>query len=184
MSAYRVRTLQSEDFDALMRLEEEIFAADDEAVLGPYYVRLCCDFFADTCFVVTHDDAPVGYVLCFVRGTEAYCTTLAIVPEHQGTRAAALLLRGLVAAIIGRCDRCWFTVKTDNAAARSLHAALGAKEVGIRRGFYGPGDERLVSCIDTEAVARLRRRYERLGLLPASARTEPAPSGPSMEAIQ
>lgn len=181
MSGYTIRNLTPDDFSRLMYLEEEVFGDDEHGTLGPYYVRLCCDFFSATCFIAQVDDEPVGYILSFVRDREAYCTTLAVVEEYQGSRVAPLLIRAFVAAIAHRVDTCWFTVTEDNAAARALHATLGAVEVGVRENFYGPGDTRIVARIDSDRFDKLRHRYERLGLL--RSRPEPVREAPPRAAL-
>jgi ribosomal protein S18 acetylase RimI-like enzyme len=165
MAQREIRPLRSDDFGELMRIEEEVFGTDDQGVLGAYYVRLCCEFFGETCFAALEEGRIVGYVLCFLKGREAYCTTLAVSPGRQGSRVAVQLLKALTGALLDRVDACWFTVKEDNLQARSLHAALGAHEIGVREDFYGPGDRRLVSRIDRTAFEALRGRMEKLGLV-------------------
>jgi ribosomal protein S18 acetylase RimI-like enzyme len=165
MAHREIRPLRQDDFAELMKIEEEVFGAAGEGVLGAYYVRLCCEFFTETCFAAVEDGRIVGYVLCFVRGPEAYCTTLAVAPGRQGSRAAVQLLRALIGKLSASVESCWFTVKEDNLAARSLHRALGASELGFRDDFYGPGDRRLVSRIDRAGFEAIRGRMERLGLV-------------------
>ncbi len=170
MANYEVRPLTATDHATIMTLEQRIFGDDPPGVLGPYYVRLCCDVYADCCFMALCDGEPVGYLLSFMRGREAHCTTLAILEEYQRTRVVALLLRAFVRRVIDDVDACWFTVTPDNAAARALHATLGAHEVLTHLNYYGPGDRRIASVIDAERFGRLRTRYERLGLVEPSAR--------------
>lgn len=171
MARYDVRQLTSGDFIPLMELEEGIFGSDGEKTLGPYYVRVCCDLFADSCFVCTVQtgEGPriVGYLLSFVRDREAWCTTLAVHPDYQGTRVVLRLLQSFVRKVAPLVDVCWFTVKADNHAARALHRTLGAQETGVRSGYYGPGDERIVSRIDRAALMRMALRYSKLGLIDA-----------------
>ncbi len=165
MSKIHVRALNSADFATLMRMEEEVFGATGESTLGPYYVRLCCEFFASTCFLAEIDGAAVGYLLSFLNGNEAYCTTLAVVPQWRRSRVTLELLRAFMRRIVDRVDNCWFTVSEDNTAARALHAMLGAREMEVRSDFYGPNDRRIVSRIDRATFEVNRARYERLGLV-------------------
>ena len=168
MTNYVVRNLLPTDFETIMQLETDVFAADGEAILCPYYVRLCCDFFGESCFIAFDGNQAIGYVLSFLRGREVYCTTLAIHPDHQRTRAIVHLLRSFVTYVVDRVDNCWFTVDESNAAARGVHRMLGATETGTRRDFYGAGIDRLVSKIDRSTFEAMRPKYERLGLLERS----------------
>lgn len=166
MTRYHVRSLGSADFEVLQKLESEIFGGMGEDVLCPHYLRLCTDIYQETCFAALADDRVVGYLLCFVRGREAFCTTLAMAPEAQRTRLTPMLIGTFVRNIIEAVDVCWFTVKPDNQQARALHRMLGAVEVGEKTDFYGPGDVRIVSKIDRARFEAMRPKYERLGLIP------------------
>src|SRR5256712_12445291 len=121
---WEIRPLRSEDFAPLMRLEEDVFGANGEKTLGPYYCRLWFEFFTDTCFLAFVEGEPAGYVLCFVRGREAYCTTLAVTPRFQGTRIALRLVRLLISAHLNRRDSRWFQVQEWNRRAHASHPVL------------------------------------------------------------
>ena len=174
MSNIQVRPLESGDFDTIMQLERDVFAADGQDVLCCYYLRLCCDFFSESCFIAFDGEKPVGYVLSFIKERVVYCTTLALHPDYHKTRAIMHLLRAFVTYVVDRVDECWFTVEEDNAAARGVHRMLGATELGVRRDFYGPGVERIVSRIDRATFERMHSKYIRLGLLDAPAESRAA----------
>ena len=174
MSRFTIRNLSSDDFAALATLENDVFGAMGEAVLCPHYLRLCTEIFAESCFIALDGDRPVGYLLSFVTGRHAHCTTLAVIPEYQKSRAAVQLIGAFVRHIIDEVDACFFTVKEDNVQARAVHKVLGAIEVGRRIDFYGPGDERIVAKIDRATFERMRAKYERLGLVPPRAAQEAA----------
>jgi ribosomal protein S18 acetylase RimI-like enzyme len=165
MPEYDVRALVPSDFETLMFLEQSMFGDKGEKTLGPFYVRLCCDFFGDTCLLALCDGRPVGYCLTFVRGREAYCSTLALAAEHQRTRLVHRVVQSLVVTLASRVDALWFTVHESNADARALHATLGARETAVHDAYFGPGEARIVSRIDRVAFERLRTRMARLGLL-------------------
>jgi ribosomal protein S18 acetylase RimI-like enzyme len=169
MADYDVRSLKPGDFDTLMALEETMFGERGEKTLGPFYVRLCCDFFGDTCFLGYVEGKAVGYMLSFVSGREAYCSTLAIAPEHQRTRLVFRFVQTFVTAIASKVDAVWFTVHEANADARTLHATLGARETGRHDCYYGPDEPRIISRIDRPAFDKLRARIARLGLLTPTA---------------
>jgi Acetyltransferase (GNAT) domain len=165
MASYRVRTLRPDDLAALAALAQDIQEAGGEPPHSHTYLGLCCDLFADSCFIAHDGDVLVGHLLCFLHGRAAYCTTIGIRPDYAGTRVLLLLLRSFVAMLGQRADTCWFSARKDDLAARHLHRMLGARDVSARRDFPGHGDDHVMSRLDRHDFDRLQPRYARLGLL-------------------
>jgi len=153
---WAVRNLQRSDYPALVALQNRTQPAADRGATGSRFLRICCESFNNTCFVATSGGDPVGFLLCFVRDREAYCTTLEIAPEYRDSPVVLELLGRFVAAIADRVDSCWFTVAHDDAAARALHKMLGAREIGVRVAYAGPGEDMISLRVD-------RARFEEMG---------------------
>ena len=86
--------------------------------------------------------ATVGYGgLATVSGT-GNIQTIGVVPGHRRAGSGALLLRALLtaAAHCFDCHEVFLEVRVDNASARRLYERFGFTEVGIRRGYYQPGN--------------------------------------------
>lgn len=163
---FRIRSLESQDFWHLQRLETEMWGQDATGQLCPYYLRLCTELYPEWCFLALDGDRPVGYVLNFPKGRTAYCATLAVHPDYQKGRVNYLLLKAMVSKLIQEdMEECRFLVEPDNDDARSVHAALGARVVGEVRDYYRVGDLRLWSVIGKEELDRARARYTRLKLV-------------------
>ncbi|MBW1602401.1 ribosomal protein S18-alanine N-acetyltransferase [Streptomyces sp. JJ66] len=67
--------------------------------------------------------------------------TIAVAPEYQGTGLGARLLTDLLtAATAFECHQVLLEVRVDNARAQRLYERFGFAPVGLRRGYYQPGN--------------------------------------------
>lgn len=163
---YTVRPLVSADYWHLEALERELWSGDAVGMLGPYYLRLCTELYADWCFLAFDGERPVGYVLNFPKGKVAYCATLAVLPDYQKTKVNYLLIRAMVRKLLEEgMEACRFCVEPDNLEARSVHESLGARVVSEVQDYYQRGDVRLWSEIGKADLEALRVRYTRLKLV-------------------
>jgi len=153
---WEVRSLTRSDYPALLALQERLQPAAEWGPAGSRFLRFYCEGFADSSFVAMVDGEPVGYLLCFVRDRDAYCTALALEPEMRGSPVAARLLDRFVAEISERVDACWLAVTHDDDAVRALHKMLGARQVGVRVAYAGPGEDMISQRID-------RARFDEMG---------------------
>ena len=155
-TAWEVSNLTRRDYPLLRALQKRLQPAAERGATDPRFLRFYCEGFADTSFIASVNGEPVGYLLCFVRDRDAYCTALAIAPEFRGSPVAERLLGRFVTEISERVDACWFSVTHDDDAARALHKMLGAREIGVRVAYAGTGEDMISLRID-------RARFEEMG---------------------
>jgi [ribosomal protein S18]-alanine N-acetyltransferase len=112
--------------------------------------------------------ALAGYGgLAAVAGT-GDIQTIGVLPAHQGTGLGARLLAALLTAAAADfgCREVLLEVRVDNARAQRLYERFGFVPVGVRRGYYQPGDvDALVMRLDRFDHLDGAGRFERVGHL-------------------
>ncbi|MTE20599.1 ribosomal-protein-alanine N-acetyltransferase [Streptomyces sp. TRM43335] len=89
----------------------------------------------------TPDGRVVGYGGLAVAGDTGDIQTIAAARDHWGTGLGARLLTALLnAAGDFECREVLLEVRVDNARAQRLYERFGFEPVGLRRGYYQPGD--------------------------------------------
>jgi ribosomal-protein-alanine N-acetyltransferase len=156
----RLREMRWWDIDEALALERAVFPEDAWTpgmlwselahARGPYATRR---------YVVAEDpgagDALVGYGgLAAVDGT-GDIQTLGVLPSHQGTGLGARLLTALLSAATDfECREVLLEVRVDNTPAQRLYGRFGFAPIGLRRGYYQPGNvDALVMRLETTAPA-------------------------------
>jgi len=91
------------------------------------------------------DEPVVGYLCRWFVADEIHVLNIAVHPAHRGHGIGALLLgEALREAKRGRADAVTLEVRRSNEAARRLYASFEFEEVGVRRNYYGRGEDALI----------------------------------------
>jgi ribosomal-protein-alanine N-acetyltransferase len=140
-----LREMRREDLAAVLEIERRSFAqpwsrAFFEKELATPFARL----------TVAEEDAPlgpavVGYTCRWRVTDEVHLLNVAVHPERRGLGHG----RTLVAAVVEESRRTgaraiFLEVRAGNVVARRLYRQLGFKDLGVRRGYYGPGQDAIV----------------------------------------
>ena len=140
-----LRDMRRDDLAAVLEIERRSFAqpwsrAFFEKELATPFARLV---------VADEEGVPrgriVGYTCRWRVTDEVHLLNVAVHPEHRGLGHG----RELVAAVVdearrGRARVVFLEVRAGNVVARRLYRQLGFKDLGVRRGYYGPGQDAIV----------------------------------------
>ncbi len=151
----RVREMRWWDIPAVLELERALFPQDAWSK-GLFWSELAHarGANANRRYLVAQDTAGrvVGYAgLAAVDGT-GDVQTIAVATDHWSTGLGTRLLRELLAAATAfECREVLLEVRVDNTRAQRLYERFGFEPVGIRRGYYQPGNvDALVMRLPTE----------------------------------
>lgn len=153
-----LREMRWWDLDAVLALEHALFP-EDAWSRGMFWSELADARHpgATRTYLVaeTPDGRLAGYAgLAAVAGT-ADVQTIAASREHWGTGLGARLLTALLrAATAAECHEVLLEVRVDNARAQRLYQRFGFEPIGLRRGYYQPGNvDALVMRLTDPAAA-------------------------------
>ena len=91
----------------------------------------------------------VGYACRWYVADEVHVLNVAVHPEHRQQGVAGMLMRAVLReAREGEAIGVTLEVRRSNRAARVLYDGLGFEEVGVRRDYYGRGEDALIMRLD------------------------------------
>ena len=143
--ALTLRPMRRSDLDSVMGVEQRAFAKPwsrrfFEKELAAPQAR---------CTVATHGDgadaAVVGYAVYWRVLDEVHLLNVAVHAEHRGAAIGRRLVEDVLA--VGRASGgrvVYLEVRAGNVAARRLYHRLGFRDLGVRRAYYGPGQDAIV----------------------------------------
>ena len=133
------------DLPQVMEVERLSFASDPWTP-GLFLHELKLDF-SRLHLARTADAARrlVGYACWWLVGDEVHILNLAVHPEARGTGAGRALVQRILDDAIGHgATSVSLEVRPENAAALGLYRAMGFDQIGLRKNYYGRGEDAVI----------------------------------------
>ncbi|MFE0962253.1 ribosomal protein S18-alanine N-acetyltransferase [Streptomyces fungicidicus] len=148
-----LREMRWWDIDSVLELERDLFP-EDAWSRGMFWSELAHSRGpgATRRYVVAEEDGRiVGYAGLTTSGAEsdndgggapaADVQTIAVTRDHWGTGLGSRLLTELLrAATAFECTEVLLECRIDNVRAQKLYERFGFETIGVRRGYYQPGN--------------------------------------------
>ena len=140
-----LRDMRREDLPAVMEIERRSFA---QPWSRAFFEKELATPFAHLVSAVEHADGQsliVGYSCTWRVADEVHLLNVAVHPERRGFGIGRVLVEAVLAESRGASARLIsLEVRAGNVVARRLYRRLGFVDVGVRRGYYAPGQDAIV----------------------------------------
>ena len=138
-----LREMRWWDIEPVLELERELFP-EDAWSRGMFWSELAHSrgHGATRRYVVAQEgDRIVGYAGLAASGGQGDVQTIAVTRDHWGTGLGSKLLAELLrAATAFECTEVLLECRVDNVRAQKLYERFGFEPIGVRRGYYQPGN--------------------------------------------
>lgn len=134
-----------EDVPAVYRIEQASFPSGSWT-MDAFYHELEKNEFAHY-FVLVLDERVIGYLGLWIVIDQAQITTVAVDETLRGHGYGELLLKYVMNYAALTCEMMSLEVRIENDAARGLYEKMGFTYGGVRRDYYGAGQDAKVMWV-------------------------------------
>lgn len=128
-----------EDIDDVLKIENVLFRSPWTKALFEAELKKETSVF----YVLKIEKSLAGYIVAYNLGVEAEIADIAVHPSFQGCGYGVQLLEAVLEKLNEGVD-VFLEVAIDNTVAIGLYEKVGFKNVGIRRDYYGIGNDAMV----------------------------------------
>jgi [ribosomal protein S18]-alanine N-acetyltransferase len=139
-----LRDMRRDDLGAVLDIERRSFA---QPWSRAFFEKELSTSFARLVVLLEEEPRPpvVGYSCRWRVTDEVHLLNVAVHPERRGLGYGRLLVTAVIDEAVGARARVVFLeVRAGNVVARRLYRQLGFRDLGVRRGYYGPGQDAIV----------------------------------------
>lgn len=147
-----LRDMRRDDLPAVMEIERRSFAQPWSRAF--FEKELATPFAHLVCAVEELDGQStiVGYSCSWRVADEVHLLNVAVHPERRGLGTGRTLVEAVLAeARAANARLVSLEVRAGNVVARRLYRRLGFVDVGVRRGYYAPGQDAIVMELRLDA---------------------------------
>jgi [ribosomal protein S18]-alanine N-acetyltransferase len=139
-----LRDMQRGHLPAVLEIERRSFA---QPWSRAFFEKELSTRFARLVVALEDDDGEhlVGYTCRWRVSDEVHLLNVAVHPERRGLGYGRVLVTSVIdeARDLG-ASVLFLEVRAGNVVARRLYRHLGFRDLGVRRGYYGPGQDAIV----------------------------------------
>ena len=147
-----LRTMRADDLPAVLDIEKRAFA---QPWSRAFFEKELSTPFAHLVVAVdpaTARPSVVGYTCRWRVADEVHLLNVAVHSERRGTGLGRHLVESVIdESRAGGARTMFLEVRAGNIVARRLYRRLGFRDLGVRRGYYGPGQDAIVMELRLDA---------------------------------